>query len=84
MKSQGEEDSMATTLHKLNSGSSADNAHEGISTWLECVSEKFWFLLSLTLFMVLGPFSGPIALIVLFKLSMEDRPDAEPEALAIH
>ena len=32
-------------------------------------------------FMVLGPFSGPVALIVLCKLGLEESVQAEPESI---
>lgn len=43
-------------------------------------SEIFWFMLSLLLFMVLGPFAAPIALIAVFNVDSEHRGWAEPEA----
>jgi hypothetical protein len=52
---------------------------KGIS-W-SALSEKFWFSVSLALFMVLGPFAAPIALFTLFNLDAAERGVAEPEAL---
>ena len=78
-----EEDVMATTLQTRRSESPINVPSEGLRTWTEQVSEYFWFLLSLVLFIVLGPFSGPIALIVLSKLGLEDSAHAEPESIVI-
>jgi hypothetical protein len=47
----------------------------------EQLSEWFWFLLSFALFVVLGPFSVPVVLIVLVKLGLEDTSLKEPESL---
>jgi len=44
------------------------------------LSEVLWGLLCLVLFMILGPFSAPIALIAVFRLA-RDVPDVEPEPL---
>ncbi len=44
------------------------------------LSEVFWFVLSLVLFIVLGPFSAPIALIAVFTIDREHRGLSEPEA----
>lgn len=52
---------------------------KGIS-W-SALSEKFWFSVSLALFMVLGPFAAPIALFALFNLDATERGASEPEAL---
>lgn len=45
------------------------------------VSEWFWFCLSFILFIVLGPFSAPVALIVLARLGMEENSCQEPESI---
>lgn len=44
-------------------------------------SEIFWFLTSLLLFVVLGPFSGPIAILILFKEGLSENVGIEPEPL---
>ena len=33
--------------------------------------ELFWFLVSFILFVILGPFSAPVVLVVLFRLGLE-------------
>lgn len=45
------------------------------------LSEVLWGLLCLMLFMVLGPFSAPVALIALFSLRGDERGTIEPELL---
>lgn len=73
---------MATTLHKQVIGRSAESVWHSLWSLVEQVSEWFWFLLSFTLFVVLGPFSAPIALIALFKLGLEDNDHQEPESIS--
>ena len=46
---------------------------------LPAFSEVCWFLLSLVLFMVLGPFAAPIAVLALFSLDSEHRGVNEPD-----
>jgi len=57
-----------------------------ISFNLTGIWEKFggivWFLLSLILFVVLGPFSAPIVLIALLQLGCEDSDHASPKSVA--
>ena len=43
------------------------------------LAEAFWFTLALTLFMVLGPFAAPVALMAIFGLDPCHRGDMEPE-----
>ncbi len=45
------------------------------------LSEWFWFLLSFSLFLVLGPFAAPVVLIVLVKLGLEHADGSEPESI---
>jgi hypothetical protein len=47
---------------------------------LPSFQEMFWFLVSFVLFLVLGPFAAPVALIAIFSLEGEDRGLTEPEA----
>lgn len=49
-------------------------------SWLEKLSEYFWCSLCLVLFMILGPFSAPIALgVILFdKLQDPSLPEPNP------
>lgn len=72
---------MEKTLQCCRGGSLRAVAAKPAGTIAERVSECCWFLLSLALFMVLGPFSGPVALIVLFKLGLEESVQAEPESI---
>ena len=48
---------------------------------LPAFSEVCWFLVSLVLFMVLGPFAAPVALIAVFTLDSESRGSSEPQKL---
>jgi hypothetical protein len=73
---------MATTLHKQEIVRSAESVWRSVWNLTEKVSEWFWFLLSFTLFVVLGPFSAPIALIAIFKLGLEDNDHREPESIS--
>jgi len=42
-------------------------------------SDLFWFLLAFILFLVLGPFSAPIALMFVLKEGHNDGYELEPE-----
>jgi len=72
---------MAKTLQNCRRGDLKNVYAKPAGTMTERVSECLWFLLSLVLFVVLGPFSGPVALIVLFKLGLEESVHAEPESI---
>ncbi|MFT5699074.1 MAG: hypothetical protein ACI8ZB_001931 [Desulforhopalus sp.] len=50
--------------------------HEGM---LEKIGGVIWFLVSFILFVVLGPFSAPIALIALLQLGCEESDRVSPE-----
>ncbi len=73
---------MATTLQKQVIGRPAESVWRSLWNFTEQVIEWFWFLLSFALFVVLGPFSAPIALIALFKLGLEDNDHREPESIS--
>ncbi len=73
---------MATTLHKQVTGRPVEGVWHSLWSLAEQVSEWFWFLLSFTLFVVLGPFSAPIALIAIFKLGLEDNDHQEPKSIS--
>ncbi len=73
---------MATTLHKQIIGRPVESVSHSLWRLVDKASEWFWFLLSFTLFVVLGPFSAPIALIALFKLGLEDNDHQEPESIS--
>jgi len=72
---------MATTLHKQAMDRPAESVFHSLCILVEQASEWFWFFLSFVLFVVLGPFSAPIALIALFKLGLEDNDHREPESM---
>lgn len=46
----------------------------------EQLPEWFWFCLSFLLFVVLGPFSAPVVLVVLIRLGMEEESHDEPDS----
>lgn len=73
---------MATTLHKQAIDQPVESVLHSLCIFFEQLSEWFWFLLSFVLFVVLGPFSAPIALIALFKLGLEDSDHREPESIS--
>jgi hypothetical protein len=73
---------MATTLHKQAIDRPVESVFQSLCILVEQLSESFWFLLSFILFVVLGPFSAPIALIALFKLGLEDNNHLEPESMS--
>ena len=73
---------MATTLHKQAIDRPVESVFHSLCIFIEQLSEWFWFLLSFVLFVVLGPFSAPFALIALFKLGLEDNDHREPESIS--
>lgn len=73
---------MATTLHKQAIDRPIESVFQSLSILVEDFSEWFWFLLSFVLFVLLGPFSAPIALIALLKLGLEDNDHREPESIS--
>jgi hypothetical protein len=74
---------MATTLQKQTYESPIVNNWSGVTALMEQVSLWFWFCLSFVLFVVLGPFSAPVALIVLAKLGLEESSHQEPESISV-
>jgi hypothetical protein len=76
------EDTMATTLQKQVIGRPDEKVWNSLRSAADQVSEWFWFLLSFALFVVLGPFSAPIALIAIFKLGLEENDHREPESIS--
>jgi hypothetical protein len=73
---------MATTLRKQVIGQPVEGVFHSLWILVEQFSEWFWFLFSFALFVVLGPFSAPIALIALIKLGLEDNNHSEPESIS--
>lgn len=70
---------MATTLYKPIVDRSLDSQWHRLTIHLERLSEWFWFLLSFALFVVLGPFSAPVVLLVLCRLGLQENDHVEPE-----
>ncbi|MBC8209311.1 MAG: hypothetical protein H8E79_09130 [Desulfobulbaceae bacterium] len=52
---------------------------EFISQHGKQISEGFWFILALTLFVFLGPFAAPIAIIAIYSLRQSQGEAPEPE-----
>lgn len=73
---------MATTMHKQVMDRPVDNALQSLLNLAEKMSEWFWIALSFSLFVVLGPFSAPVVLIVLCKLGLEASDNVEPESIS--
>ena len=75
---------MATTAFSREKYRYADLPADFGSAAASCfrrVGEWFWFLVSFLLFVVLGPFSAPVVLIVLARLGMEDNCCEEPQTI---
>jgi len=73
------EDVMATTAQKQMIDRPAEGAWQVLCGMSDQLSEWFWFMLSFLLFVVLGPFSAPIALIAIFKLGIQENEHREPD-----
>ncbi len=73
---------MATTLHKQVIGRPDEKVWSSLLHAADRITEWFWFLLSFVLFVALGPFSAPIALIAIFKLGLEENDHREPESIS--
>jgi hypothetical protein len=72
---------MATVLHKETIQGEMTGIFSTLPLLAEKVSECGWFLLCLVLFLVLGPFSAPVVLLVLAKEGKEAMARPEPEAI---
>lgn len=74
---------MLTTMESKNMSISLEEFSGESGRSLKVISEAGWFLLSLMLFMVLGPFAGPIALIAVFSCQKRDEREwlEEPECV---
>jgi hypothetical protein len=46
------------------------------------IAEGIWFLVSFILFVILGPFSAPIAMIALLQLGCEENDQPSPEPMS--
>lgn len=73
---------MATTLYKPIVESPLDSLWHRLTVHFERVSECFWFVISFVLFLVLGPFSAPIVLLVLCRLGLQENGNVEPEPVS--
>ncbi len=73
---------MATTtiIKCLYTGSQAD-FRRGAASCFRQAGEWFWFLVSFLLFIIMGPFSAPVVLIVLARLGLEDNCCEEPQTI---
>lgn len=73
---------MLTTIESKNLSMLKEFSSESGHT-LKVISEACWFLLSLVLFIVLGPFAGPVALIAVFTCQKRDDREwlQEPECV---
>lgn len=69
---------MATTAQKQMIDRSAEGVWQILCGMSDQLSEWFWFTLCFLLFVLLGPFSAPIALIAIFKLGLQENEHREP------
>ena len=72
---------MALTLTKQTLDTSSKPISITDGNIFEKIVEAIWFFLSFALFIVLGPFSAPIALIALLQLGFEDNDQEYPESI---
>lgn len=71
-----------TTLTRCDSPTGiVTNRAEHLSGLKDHISEGFWFTITLILFMVMGPFSAPVALMAIFTLDADARGTSEPESI---
>ncbi len=73
---------MATTIQKHTIERPVDHIFSNLLGLYEKMSEWFWFVLCFFLFVALGPFSAPVALIALYQVSKEVEGQQEPESIA--
>jgi hypothetical protein len=74
---------MLTIMESKNMSMSLKEFSDESGFSLKAVSEAGWFLLSMVLFIILGPFAGPIALIAVFTCQKGDDREwlREPECI---
>lgn len=72
---------MAITLSKQAMNIHSKPISINLTDMVERVINVVWFLVSFCLFIILGPFSAPIALIALLQLGCEDRELQSPESI---
>ncbi len=73
---------MATTIQKQIINNPVEGVWLSVVEHLEQISSLFWFLLCLSLFVILGPFAAPVAVVALFKLGLDENDLEEPESIA--
>lgn len=71
---------MAISISKDARNNESNSISFNVAGLLEKMVEMVWFFLSLILFIVLGPFSGPIALLALLQVGCEDNDLVSPES----
>ena len=71
---------MSATFIQTRSGAASISSIDSWA-WLEKLSEYFWCSLCLILFVVLGPFSAPIALGVVLFSKLQDPALPEPDSV---
>lgn len=70
---------METILQKQSLQVEGESLVSSFTKIWEKVCVLFWFVLCLLLFVALGPFSAPVALVALYKTAMEDDGTSFPE-----
>jgi hypothetical protein len=71
---------MSATCIQTRPGAASINSIDSCA-WFEKLSEYFWCSLCLILFVVLGPFSAPIALGVVLFSNLQDPALPEPDSV---
>lgn len=72
------------TATEFKNSSMSFKAHDNEAGWRLCsLCEAMWFLLTLLLFIVLGPFAAPVALVGIFTCQNREERDwlDEPESV---
>ena len=73
---------MATTISKDALDNQGNPISFNFTGMLDKIGELVWFFLSFFLFIALGPFSAPIALIALLQLGCEENNQVSPKPAA--
>ena len=73
---------MAISISKEAMDNQGNPISMNVTGILDKIGELVWFLLSLLLFIALGPFSAPIALIALLQLGCEENDLVPPKPAA--
>ena len=72
---------MAVTLSKQAISTQSKPVSIAPGSLFAKIAEGIWFLVSFVLFIILGPFSAPIAMIALLQLGCEDSDQPSPEPI---